>query len=216
MNWVQQIQNIPLEKKYSQMGEESVIGHIFKNIGVTNKFYVDFGAWDGKFLSNTLLLKENGWDGLWMDGDNRGNKEVKQEFITKENINALFKKYKVPEEFDLLCIDIDGNDYWVWQEIQNSPRVVLIEYNGTIHADQSKTIKYNPKHTWGNNDYYGASFEALKKLGKAKGYSLVKELLSTNLFFVRNDIIGGYKDFGITYERKQYHPHQPMGEWVMI
>lgn len=216
LEWVRNIRNVTIWKNHSQMGEESILEYIFNNIGETNRFCVEFGAWDGFHLSNVRNLIEKGWDSLLMDGDNRGNEEVKCEIITTDNINDLFEEHDVPQGLDLLSIDVDGNDYWIWKELNYEPRVLLIEFNGTIGRGISKTIKYNPDHVWGENDYYGASFEALKKLGQEKGYCLVHQLGSTNLFFVRQDILGGYQDFEITYEPMQYHKHTEEGEWIEV
>lgn len=128
-----------------------------------------------------------------MDANGDGEK-IKKEFITAENINQLLQKYRVPREFDLLSIDIDSNDYWVWKAIDNySPRVVVIEYNSCIPPNESKTIKYDPNARWDGTDYFGASLLALAKLGKSKGYSLVYcESSGVNAFFVRNDLIKNY------------------------
>jgi len=214
MDWVKNIAQLKLQKKYSQWGEESIINYIFDNIGTTNKYFVDFGAGDGFYLSNTRLLKEQGWTGLMMDGNNHGSNEVKEEFITAENINSLFKKYDVPDNFDFLSIDIDGNDLWVWKSLQYQPRVILIEFNGTIPNHLSQTIKYNPDHTWKKDDYYGASFEALKKLGKEKGYTLIYQNHNTNMFFILNELVKE-KDYNVSYTCIQYHKKaQYQTNWV--
>lgn len=203
---------------YSQYGEDGALSLIFSELGIgtTNKFLVDFGAGDGKWLSNSRLLLENEWSGLLMDGDNRGNPIVKKEFITAENICQLFSKYKVPKKFDLLSIDIDGNDLWVLKKILDgrySPRVIIAEFNGTIGKWINKTIKYNPDHRWNNNDYYGVSFEALRIFGIEYSYTLIAQISCTNMIFVRSDIIE-QGDYGIDYIPMQYHAHFPNGEWV--
>jgi hypothetical protein len=223
-DWINQLKNIrlydnPNEGVFSQFGEEPLYEYIFENIGVTNKFLVDFGAGGlGQSMSNSRYLLKRGWKGLLMDGEGDPNKDIKTEFITKENIISLFKKYKVPFEFDFLSIDIDGNDYWVLKEILSkySPRFICAEFNGTIPNNISKTIKYNPKHTWGSDDYYGFSFEAGKKLGEQFDYSVVFQLHSTNMYFIRKDLIDWKSDFGVTYKQNQYHRHSPNREWVNI
>lgn len=118
---------------------------------------------------------------------------MQKEFITAENINSLFKKYAVPQDFDLLSIDIDGNDYWVWQAIEGySARVVVIEYNSSLLPNESKSIRYDPSFTWDGTNYYGASLLALAKLGGVKGYTLIGcDSRGVNAFFVRNDLVGG-------------------------
>jgi len=214
MEWVGELRKLSLYKKYSQYGEETIIQHIFKNIGTTNRYYVDFGAGDGYSLSNTRFLKEEGWSGLMMDGNNKNNSEVKQEFITAENINSLFKKYNVPESFDFLSIDIDGNDLWVWKNLEYKPRVVIIEFNGTIEHTISKTIRYNPNHIYKHDDYYGASFEALKKVGKEKGYTLVHQCANTNVFFILSDLVQA-PEYDVSYNCTQYHKIADYDtEWV--
>ena len=102
------------QRYYSQNGEDGILKIIFNKIGTTNKFCVEFGI--HPFEGNTNYLKKQHWDCLWMDGNGDGT-TIKQEFITAENINQLFAKYNVPQEFDLLSIDIDTNDYWVWKAI---------------------------------------------------------------------------------------------------
>lgn len=222
MEWISKIKDVPLIKKYSQFGEESLLEFIFSKIGTTNKNFVDFGAGNGYHLSNTRLLSEQGWKGLMMDGNNRGNLDVKTEHITAENIIELFEKYDVPTEFDFLSIDIDGNDFWVLKTIMESkysPRVILNEFNGCINEGECKIMKYNANHTWGHNDYYGASFESFKELLKGNkdknviGYTLVHQISTTNMLFIREDIVP-QQDYNITYTKNQYHPHAPNGEWT--
>ncbi len=116
---------------------------------------------------------------------------LRKEIINAENVESLFKKYDVPFEFDLLSIDIDSNDYYVWGAIRNySPRIVVIEYNANVPPDQSRTIPYTPNFVFPHTDYFGASLLALKKLGDEKGYTLVScDNLGVNAFFVRSDLV---------------------------
>ena len=140
---------------------------------------------------NTRLLSENGWRGFLMNGKGYLKFDVKEEFITAENINELFKKYNVPTNFDLLSIDLDFNDYWIWKAIKGySPRVVVIEYNASIPVNVSKVIKYDPKGKWDGTNYFGASLLALVKLAKKKGYTLIGcDNSGINAFFVRDDMV---------------------------
>lgn len=214
-NFVHNIKNLTLYGKYSQNGDETIINFIFYNIGVTNMFFVEFGAGDGYSNSNTRLLKENGWNGLMIDGDNKGNNEVKNEFITAENINDIFRKYNVPEKFDFLSIDIDGNDYWVWNNLEYKPRVIIIEFNPNFKKGVSKTIKYNPEHIYKHDNYYGASFSALKKLGVKKGYVLVYQNMSTNMIFILKELVSEL-DYNVDYISCNYHKKNYDGIWVDV
>jgi hypothetical protein len=175
---------------YSQGGEDGVLQRIFECIGTESEYFVEFGAWDGRHLSNTAHLRlDHGWSGLLLEGSSERHCEpVREEFVTVENIHSLFERYRVPERFDLLSIDIDGNEYWVWQALRDfHPRVVVIEYNVFFGTAVSKTMPYDPDHAWDKTYFHGASLAALRKLGREKGYSLVHtDSFAPNAFFVAN------------------------------
>jgi hypothetical protein len=176
---------------YSQHEEDGMLETLFAKIGTTNKFFVELGVENGEQCNTRFLREKLGWNGLLVDAVGENPALIKKEFVTKDNINDLFFKYSVPKEFDLLSIDIDGNDYWVWKELalRYLPRVVLIEYNAKIPPTESKTIAYAANFEWDGTDYFGASLLALAKLGERKGYTLVAcERFGVNAFFVRHDI----------------------------
>lgn len=201
--------NLWERKFYSQNGEDGILLEIIKRVGAKSKYYVEFGTQSGKECNTRILRKKFGWSGLLMDGENENKKiNLQSEFITAENVEELFKKYKVPKELDLLSIDVDGNDYWIWKAIKKySPRIVIIEYNSKISPNKSLTIKYDPFHEWDGTDYMGASLLALKRLGEKKGYVLVCcDNTGSNAFFVRSDllknfIVRKYKDI---YRKPKY------------
>jgi len=174
---------------HSQHGEDGVLECLFDEIGVVSKSFVEFGAGDGVWLSNTAHLRTaRGWTGLLMEGSERADGElVKREFVNAENIELLLGKYDVPRDFDLLSIDIDGNDYWVWRAIEHyRPRVVVMEYNIFFALDAPMTMPYDPDHVWDESVYHGASLAALHKLADEKGYALVYTgSWAPNAFFVR-------------------------------
>lgn len=193
--------------EYAQNFEDGIIHAIFAKIKTTNKFFVEFGAENGIQCNSRYLSKHKGWKGLLMDGGHKNSSiNLQKEFITKENIEELFEKYSVPKEFDLLSIDIDGNDYWVWQAITHySPRVVIIEYNACHPWNTSKTIPYDAEFIWDKTDYYGATLQAMVKLGAEKGYTLVAtDSHGVNAFFVQDAIAKHY--FQPTDPQKLYHP----------
>lgn len=176
---------------FSQNGEDGVIESTFAAVGDTNRYYVEFGCGDGSEC-NTTLLEGRGWNGLLMDDEyhNTTVPRIHRERVTAENINQLFDKYGVPPAFDLLSIDIDGNDYWVWKAIERSPRLVVIEYNAHIPPDSKLVIKYDPNFIWNGSDYFGASLLALVELAEDKGYTLFYcEHTGANAFFLRNDLL---------------------------
>lgn len=175
-------------KVHSQNGEDGIIAAIFRKVGVTNKFCVEFGVGDGTEC-NSALLKKKGWSFFWMDSEGL-SESIKREYITAENINQLFAKYHVPETFDFLSIDIDYNTYWVWKALKNfGPRVVVVEYNASFPPTESVAVPYDPHGVWDGTDYFGGSLLAFAKLGAEKGYSLVAcDNRGVNAFFVRNDL----------------------------
>jgi hypothetical protein len=197
-------------KVYSQNGEDGLILYIFSRIGTHSNTFIEFGA--GGISSNTENLIVNfGWSGLLIDGDddqlnclknrllknNIGDDKVQllKAWITKDNINDLFENNGMSGEVDLLSIDIDGNDYWIWDSIDVvQPRVVIVEYNASFGIEDSISIKYNDSHDRYEYDskgwLHGASLKALEKLAEKKNYSLICcDSMGVNAFFVRNDLM---------------------------
>ncbi len=193
-------------KVYSQNDEDGIIEEIFNRIGTTDKFFVEFGVENGLECNSHYLLFK-GWRGLWIEGDENKFKDafvrffpvirngrlgLINAFITKDNINDLISNAEVKVEIDLLSIDIDGNDYYVWEAINVvRPRVVAIEYISKFPPNCDWKMAYNENHIWDGSDWQGASLKALELLGRQLGYRLVGTCLSgVNAFFVRQDLAG--------------------------
>ena len=176
-------------KDFSQNGESKILQGIFEQIGTLEKFAVEFGASDGYWLSNIrMFIDYLDWRSLQFECCTELKNNVKKEFITKDNINEIFSKHNVPKKFDLLSIDIDGNDYWVWKELNYEPSVVIIEYNSNFGHGESYALTYNPGHNFHiDGNAYSASLTAFLKLSESKGYFLHDEINSTNLIFVKNE-----------------------------
>lgn len=210
---------------FSQSGEDGILREIFKRLGISKGTFVEFGIGDG-LENNTAALLIQGWSGLWMDGSQEsiakvksdysriiaeGRLKLKQAFVTSLTIEQLLSEHGVPREFDLLSIDIDGNDYWVWKAIrQFRPKVIVAEYNAIFPPGVSWTIAENHNHSWRMDSHMGASLEALWRLGKEKGYCLVGcNLAGVNAFFVRDDLAANHfgNDFSCErhYEPPRYH-----------
>lgn len=189
---------------YSQNGEDGIITEIFKRIGTTNRFFVEFGA--SELMNNTTYLLLKDWTGAWIETSPNIVKRIKAKHssliknkkllvknatIAAENVEMLFKELDIPKEFDLMSIDIDGNDYWVWKAIENYyPRAVVIEYNAKFRQEVKWVMKYNPNHRWRGTCYQGASLKSLETLGLKKGYKLIGcDFNGVNSFFVREDLV---------------------------
>jgi hypothetical protein len=184
------------ERRYSsQFGEDGVIEAILARIGVGQRVVVEIGAGDGSENNARRFVERHGWRGILFDAASPGEHTgVIPAFFTRENVTELFREHDVPDEFDLLSIDIDGNDYWIWKALEPSyrPRVVVIEYNAAHGARKEWVMPYDPLHRWDGSAHYGASLAALNKLGEAKGYRLVGcDSLGNNAFFVRRELASG-------------------------
>jgi hypothetical protein len=193
-------------KVYSQNEEDGIIQEIFNRIGLKHKYFVEMGVGNG-LENNTLFLLLQGWKGLWIEGGPKNSKFIKDKFgfiiknntllfddsfINRENINGILKHNKVPYEVDLLSVDLDGNEYHIFKQIDViSARVVVIEYNAKFPPPVLWVMKYNPNHLWDSTDYMGASLKSLENLFNGKNYSLVGcNVTGSNAFFVRNDLLG--------------------------
>jgi ribosomal protein S18 acetylase RimI-like enzyme len=191
---------------FSQTGEDGILQEIFRRLGTTNRHFVEFGV-EGGLECNTANLLLQGWSGLWIEPDQKavaairaglelvlraGRLRLLCEAVTAENVEALFAAGGVPEEPDLVSIDIDGNDYWVWRALRRyRPRVVVLEYNPIFPPPTEWVMPYDPAHRWDRSAHFGASLRALQRLAEAKGYALVGcNLTGVNAFFVRQDLVG--------------------------
>ena len=213
---------------FSQNGEDGIFNHIFNKIGFTSRKSVEIGF--GYKENNSLfLITKHNFESLLIDGQSHNvdvfnffnNKYIKSKslavksWITKDNINNTISEYIHDKQVDLLSIDIDGNDYWIWEAIDSiEPRVVILEYNASFY-NNSITIPYdiNFNRTDFSNEprdshwYHGASLKALTKVSQKKGYKLVgTDSKGVNCFFIRDEII---KNYNIkTYEAEEvFKPH---------
>ncbi len=111
-------------------------------------------------------------------------------YVTPDNVEQLFETGAVPLEPDVVSIDVDGQDYWIWEAIESyRPRVLVIEYNSRLDPQRRLVQPNDPQRPWDGTDYFGASLGALRALGERKGYRLVHtELSGINAFFVRADL----------------------------
>jgi len=185
----------------SQNEEDGLLLALFKRVGTTDQRFVEIGC--GMNGGNSgFLAQECGWSGLMVDAKTASIDKVQVRFrghpvrvakqrVTREGVNPMLEKFGLTGELDLLSIDIDGMDYWVWEAVTAcTPRVVAIEYNWLFGAERAVTIPYSSEFDLsaiGNRGYRGASLAALAHLGRAKGYRLVATE-RVNAFFLRNDL----------------------------
>ena len=209
----------------SQNGEDGILRFLFTQVGFESRRFVEFGFGAHQCNSLRLMLHED-FGGLLMDGSKENVRffgiaaerfridraKAVQAFLTRDNLDALIREQGVPQEIDLLSLDVDGNDYWFWEALTAvSPRVVCIEYNAGIGPELSWTVPYDPqferfaKHPSGF--FHGASLKAMESLGKKKGYRLVGcDSTGTNAFFLRDDLEA--PDLPTLTAAEAYRPHR--------
>lgn len=192
-------------KCYSQHDEDGILAEIINRLErPIPHCFVEFGVGDG-MENNTFFLLKQGWEGLWIEGSpisctsirnsfstylDSGKLKLLNSFINKENIDGLISSVYTGD-IGVLSVDIDGNDYYVWERINSiSPLVAIVEYNGKFPPPLRWTIDYDENHSWKMDDYQGASLAALFDLAQKKNYQLVGcNLNGTNAFFVRKDCL---------------------------
>jgi hypothetical protein len=174
-------------KVFSQFGEDGVLERIFEIIEPTQRFVVEFGAHDGEQNSNARnLILHHGWGAFLIEGhpgrarrlakNYRDNPRVKtlEAWVFPGNIEILFEENGVPPDLDLLVIDIDSNDYYVWRAIHEfRPKVVVIESNLSFPPPQRMVIDFHPMNYWDKTWYHGASLQSYTELARKKGYELL-------------------------------------------
>ena len=166
------------EQIYSLTGADGIIKHIFEKIGYTNKLAVEIGVSQGPH-TNTQLLSYSGFKLLWIDCLQKINLPdnciFHKEYVTKTNIENIFKKYNIPQEFDLLSIDIDGNDYHIREALSNyKPRIIIMEYNGAFNSTSEYIMGYEENYNhFPPSIKFGASLQSLINQANRLGYDYV-------------------------------------------
>jgi hypothetical protein len=187
---------------FSQNGEDGVLAELLRRVGVSSRWFVEFGIETGVEGNCVFLADVLGWSGLFMEPNGDAAWALTRKYaanpavtttralVTPETIEDLLAGAGVPSELDVLSIDVDGNDYWIWQAVRShSPRIVVVEYNAQWPLHARWVQPYDAERVWQGTDNYGASLGALRSLGESKGYRFVHtELTGNNAFFVREDL----------------------------
>jgi hypothetical protein len=198
-------------KVFSQFDEDGIIQYLISNLRIENKTFIEFGVENYEESNTRFLLLNDHWQGMVLDAraadiryiqrDNiywQYDLQAKCTWITRENINALLRDSGFGEDVGLLSIDIDGNDYWIWEAIQPiRPRIVIVEYNSLfglrpLAVPYKEDFDRTASHY--SNLYYGCSLGALHHLAEKNGYLLLgSNVLGHNAFFIRADIAGEFR-----------------------
>ena len=195
---------------YSQYGEDGIVEWLCQRLSLSAPQFVEFGVADYKESNTRFLLKNRNWRGLVMDSSGENVDAIHRDeiywqhnltavcaFVTRDNINALLSRSGLSGTIGMLSIDIDGNDYWVWEALNViDPDIVICEYNAVLGDTHPIVVPYRDDfvrtvaHPSGL--YFGASIRALEVLAIKKGYRLLGSTQAGNdAFFVRTGLFGG-------------------------
>ncbi|GDY22713.1 hypothetical protein LBMAG56_40600 [Verrucomicrobiota bacterium] len=196
-------------RQYSQFEEDGILLYLFAIIPPESRTCLELCAGTGIECNTANLIINHGWWGHLFDGDpdnvTRGRAfyahhkdtflrppNFNHAWITAENVDQLVADSGLSGRVDLLSLDMDGNDYWIWKALEIvEPTVVVCETHNTIPPDLALTIPYDPSFQLGSfdDDFRGASLKAMTNLGRAKGYRLVgTHRYGFNAFFVKNGV----------------------------
>lgn len=204
--WLPSMRDIGF-RKYSQFEEDGILLYIFSLIPPINRTCVEICAGNGRECNTANLIINHGWWGHLFDGNEQNVKAGEAFFsqnkdtflypprytkvwITAENVNDQIAQSGASGPIDLLSLDLDGMDYWVWKAITViEPQVVVCETHNPIPPDKALTVPYDPGFVFESENYRGASLAAMYKLGREKGYRLVgTHRFGFNAFFVRKGV----------------------------
>lgn len=204
-------------KVFSQWGDDGIIQLLINKVKIEKKVFIEFGVENYQESNTRFLLQNNNWSGFVLDGSDENINFIKKSnfywkydlkcksaFITKDNINDLIRESGIVGEIGILSIDIDGNDFWVWKNIDIvNPDIVIIEYNSVFGKERSITVPYDPgfirSEAHYSNLYAGCSLSALFRLGKEKGYAFVgSNSAGNNAYFVKEEKAQNLKVLSVT------------------
>jgi len=201
-------------KCFSQFGDDGIIQYLIQRLKITERTFVEFGVEDYTEANTRFLLMNDNWRGLILDGSYENMDRVRSSeiywkhnltvvpaFIDTQNINSLIEKAGFSGEIGILSVDIDGNDYWVWEAINIvNPVVVIVEYNSVLGKKRPISIPYDPMFVRSqahfSHLYWGASIPAFCHLANQKGYAFAGcNSAGNNAYFVQRDRLQGLQEY---------------------
>jgi hypothetical protein len=205
MNWIERMYELKGKDPYSQGGEGIYLEYLWHTLAENKRpIMFDIGAGDEFILSNSRHLRHLGFKVRCYE------KEYMSRPITLDNC------LDSPDHPIIISIDIDGNDYWILNAMlpHYKPEIVISEFNPAFL--DSRTIKYNPDHTWDGTEYYGFSFAAGQALAAKHGYKIIFNVNNMNLIMIREDLIRVSIPI-VTYEVPKFFEESAFPrEWIMI
>jgi hypothetical protein len=195
-------------KVFSQNGEDGVLAELLRRVGSGSRSFLEIGAGQGTEGTCVALADLLGFGGVFVEGDpqrharlqrkyaHRADVVCANEIVTPGNVAALVEQWGVAREIDVLAIDVDGRDWWLWHALDAlTPRIVVVEYNAGLGFEQARTVPLDHAGGWDGTDYFGASLPAFEQLGRERGYRLVHtEMTGVNAFFALERLAADWPD----------------------
>ncbi len=216
-------------KVFSQWGDDGIIQYLVSRLDIPVLKFIEFGVEDYLEANTRFLLQNDNWSGLVMDCSDKNVAFIKSDdiywkhdltalsaFVTVDNINQTLSDSAFKGEIGLLHIDIDGNDYWIWEALEVvEPAIAVIEYNSLFGPERSITIPYDPNFSrfdaHHSGLYAGASLPALCDLAAAKGYAFVgSNSAGNNAYFVHRSCLGELRELSVAegYVQSKFREHR--------
>jgi len=199
-------------KVFSQWGDDGIIQYLIRQVPDVAQTFIEFGVQDYRESNTRFLLMNDNWTGLVMDGGRDNVEHIKADdiywrhdltavaaFLTRENINETIRSAGFSGPLGILSVDIDGNDYWVWETIDVvDPSIVIVEYNSVFGAERAISVPYDPQFVrtaaHSSNLFWGCSLAALCHLAERKGYAFVGcNSNGNNAYFVKEAVARNLK-----------------------
>lgn len=191
---------------FSQFGDDGIIQYLINKIPIKSKTFIEFGVENYRESNTRFLLINDFWSGFIIDGSQANIESLKSEqfysfydlkvdasFITKDNINDLLDKSGFAHDIGILSVDIDGNDFWIWSQIERfRPTILTCEYN-SLFGFEPYTIPYEDDFVRGVNtsfNFYGTSLRSIYNLSSERGYTFVGcNSAGNNAYFIKNEFL---------------------------
>ena len=197
---------------FSQWGGDGIIQYLIQQVPDAPQTFIEFGVQDYRESNTRFLLMNDNWTGLVMDGSQAYMEYVRADdiswrhdltavaaFLTRENINQTIRGAGFSGPLGILSIDIDGNDYWIWEVLDVvDPSIVIAEYNSVFGPERTISIPYDPEFNrtkaHSSNLFWGCSLGALCLLAERKGYAFVgSDSNGANAYFVKKTLAGNLR-----------------------
>ena len=198
---------------FSQFGDDGIIQYIISRLSLatSDRRFIEFGVENYRESNTRFLLLNDNWTGLVMDGSEDNVASIRSEalywrndltalarFITRDNINSIIQEAGLSGRLGILSVDVDGNDYWIWEAITVvDPAVVIVEFNGIFGSREAVTIPYQADFVREKAHYsffyWGTSLKALCFLAGQKGYVWIGcNSAGNNAYFVRSEYAAAF------------------------